>query len=58
MEAIVGGVDSDLQPEAEASPVFASTVVLTCSSSVLACTVVVITTWARKRPNTAQTALP
>ena len=58
MEAIVGGVVSDLQPEADASPVFSSTVVLTCSSSALACTVVVITTGARKRPNTAQAALP
>ena len=29
---------------------FSSTVVLTCSSSALACTVVVITTGARKRP--------
>ena len=44
MEAIVGGVVPDLQPEADASPVFSSTAVLTCSSSALACTVVVITT--------------
>ena len=58
LEAIVGKSVSDLQPEADASPVFASTVVLTCSSSALACTVVVITTGARKRPNTAQAALP
>jgi len=57
VEAIVGGVVPDLQPEADASPVFASTVVLTCSSSALACSVVVITTGARKRPNTAQAAL-
>ena len=58
MEAIVGGVVIDLWPEADASPVFSSTVVLTCSSSALACTVVMITTWAVKRPNTAQAALP
>ena len=50
MEAIVRGGVPDLQPEADASPVFSSTVVLTCSSSALACTVVVITTRARKRP--------
>jgi hypothetical protein len=53
LEEIVGVVVSDLQPEADASPAFSSTVVLTCSLSV-----VVITTGARKRPNTAQTALP
>ena len=58
MESIVGGVVPDLQPEADASPVFASTVVLTCSSSALACSVVVITTGAHKRPNIAQAALP
>ena len=57
MEAIVGGGVADLQPEADASTVFASTMVLTCSSSALACTVVVITTVARKWPNTAQVAL-